>query len=129
MNPGWKGWQPVADDYLSPSDNLISVVPHRSSRTQSSVSRPPTSKCDPSQPPAELPLATESISIRPPRMARKRLVVSAPASTLAVAPTPRERRRPGWKGWVEVADDYMPSNDRMLSSVRICRTRTRSGHL
>jgi hypothetical protein len=57
----------------------------------------------------------------------------SPASPMVLssrqASQPSISSRPGWKGWTEVAYDYVPSGTSLVSDITIRTARTRSEHV
>jgi hypothetical protein len=103
--PGWKGWVRVDNDYVSPSTKLVSMVQSTSARTRSGVDR------------------SASRGVQGCRTTHRR-TVSSPGN---VTGSRRTTARAGWKGWVEVPDEYLSPSDKLVSSILACSSRTRSG--
>jgi hypothetical protein len=128
--PGWAGWALVPDEYMPSSDNLVSAVPHRSGRTRSSTlvkSAPPAAPFTIASTPTIGTDDSVSTRARRPIHNKSAAVHSAPAGNVQSATKRRRPDRPRWKGWVEVGEDFMLPDDKLVTFTPICVSRTRSG--
>jgi hypothetical protein len=148
---GWKGWVSVPKDYLPSAEESISTIPFRSARTRSGRQWPDpqivvtkrrrrsrlhlldakeqtdTSSISCSQSFSQLlSIDPTSSSLSSTNSTPPLSVLSSSSSSAHLCRFPGPQR--GWKGWEEVPVDYTLPSDKLVDSVIICSTRTRSGN-
>jgi hypothetical protein len=105
---------PAYIDYSTPTDSLC-PSPDKQSSSRSS------------EPTLAEPLTL--LQARAPRTLRPIAPASPVASFSRRGAQTKSSARPGWKGWAEVAGDYIPDGTNMISDIPIRTARTRSEHV
>jgi hypothetical protein len=150
---GWKGWVKVSDDYVHPSDRLVTSVPYYKTRTRyggarssapvSSISRSNTISWSNAISRSNAPVSSVSDDHTgsacseasfvsdddhiPPSMSSVTSMSRSISPTQAIRSRRVKRSANGWKGWTPVPADYIHPTEKLVTSVVVLGSRTRSG--